>query len=82
MIKQYENLCLNNKEIKISDVEILGFLEEDFKYMLIAHVPKINTKYYNVTYDIETGKTESYAFDKLSRFDQMSDKRRGEIYGN
>lgn len=71
MVKEYFDRYVENKgdiqTIKVSDVEVIGFDEDDDNYRAILITPGSDELYYGTTYYKETDKLHSYVYKKVGK---------------
>lgn len=70
MVKEYFDRYVQKGDIqtlKVSDVEVIGFDEDDDNYRAILITPDSDELYYGTTYYKETDKMHSYVYKKVGK---------------
>lgn len=70
MVKEYFDRYVrkgNVQTIKVSEVEVIGYDEDDNNYRAILITPGSDELYYGTTYYKETGKIHSYIYKKVGK---------------
>lgn len=69
MVKEYHNRYVEKMKdyqiIKSTDVEVIGFDEDETCYRILLITPTPDDLYYGVTYDKSTDKLYSYTYKKV-----------------